>query len=63
MIIEGDESLMNPDYLRVVDHHRVVEGMLAVMNPSVADKLKHEATDGKNGTNFHTKNTLLAVTS
>jgi len=53
MIIEGDESLMNPDYPRVAVHHRVVGGIKAVMNPSVADtkrySLIHEAMDEVNG--------------
>ena len=37
VINEGDESLVNPDYPRMVDHHRVIGGMLAVMNLTVAD--------------------------
>jgi len=54
MINEGDESLMNPDYLKVAVRRRVVGGgMLAVMNSSVAD-IKHysslyDATDDVNG--------------
>ena len=49
MINEGDESLMNPNYLKVAVRRRVVGGMLAVMNSSVADTKQYnslyEATD------------------
>ena len=48
MIIEGDESGMNLDYLRVAVRCRVVEGIRAVVNPSVVDR-KHETTDRVNG--------------
>ena|GEM_PF-4331666 len=53
MIIEGDELLMNPDYLRVAVRRRVVGRILAVMNLSVADTERYsplyEATDQENG--------------
>ena len=53
VIIEGDESLVNPSSMRGAVSRSRAWGMLAVMNPSVADvkwyALKHEATDRKNG--------------
>ncbi len=53
MINEGDESLMNPDYLKVAVRRRVVGGMLAMMNSSVADIKQYsslyDATDEVNG--------------
>jgi len=56
MINEGDESLMNPDYLKVAVRRRVVGGMLAVMNSSVADTKQYnslyEATDDVNGVTY-----------
>jgi len=53
MIIEGDEPLMNLDYLRVAVRRRVVEGMTAVMTQAVSDtkryKLINEDTVWENG--------------